>query len=102
MKRYCHRDLIEAKEGERERRGEERGARGERRMGGRREERQQTCEHCDVYFTDKIKKDTQRSQFISEKYKEMKYASRENRIKILSESKPSHMTCHMTRHMVVT
>ena len=35
---------------------------------------------------DKMKKDAHRSQFIPDKYKEMKYASAENRKKILSES----------------
>ena len=46
---------------------------------------------------DKMKKDAHRSQFIPDKYKEMKYASAENRKKILSESElqKSH-DYHMT------
>ncbi len=62
--------------------------------------RDTSCTHvsCVTLFgvaIDKMKKDAHRSQFILEKYKEMKYASAENRKKILSESEWS-------RHMTIT
>lgn len=44
---------------------------------------------------DKLKKDSYRSQFIIEKYKEMSYTSEANKNKILSESKKKYFNVNI-------